>query len=366
MTANLELIRSRWLGRLTSAICFVFPIFVVPIGICGIAPVSKAQITPDGSVGSVVHITGNAATITGGTQRGGNLFHSFSEFSLSPTTINSATFDNAAGVQNIITRVTGGSVSNINGLIQAGGTANLFFLNPNGIVFGSQAALNIGGSFIGSTASSLKFGDGTEYGSIASTPPLLTISQPISLQYGATPGLIRVEGAGHFIYANSDPFQIVRSLRPVGLQVGAGQTLALIGGAVELQGGNLTAEQGQIEIGAVSNSTVSLTPTASGWNFTYPATATLQDVSFSQGASADASGNGGGHIHVQARNINILDGSSLLALTLGDGAGGEVRLDASGVVTVQGEFVSGGYAYFPSSLLAEVDLGATGQGGILS
>ena len=350
MVTSLRFIRSRWLLWLSGAICLSIPM---------IAPASEAQIVPDGSVGSVVSITNGAAMITGGTQRGGNLFHSFSEFSLSPSTVNSARFDNAVGIGNIITRVSGGSISNINGLIETAGTANLFFLNPSGIVFGNQAALRIGGSFIASTADRIRFSDGTEYGAIAATPPLLTISQPIALQYGATPGVIRVEGSGHFIYVNPDPFEIVRSLRPVGLE--AGRTLALIGGKVELQGGNLTA--GQIEIGAVANSIVTLTPTASGWDFTYPTNATFQNVAFSQGASADASGTSGGQIHVQGQNIDVLDGSTLLALTLGKGTGGEVKLDAAGAVTVRGEFVFAGYPYFPSSLLTEVGLGATGQGG---
>ncbi|BAU11075.1 filamentous hemagglutinin family outer membrane protein [Leptolyngbya sp. NIES-3755] len=326
-------------------------------------PIAQAQVTPDNSVGTIVNITGNTADITGGTQQGTNLFHSFSEFSLTSSTVNTARFDNSTGIANIIMRVTGGSISRIDGWIQANGNANLIFLNPNGIIFGEQAALNIGGSFLASTADRLKFGDGTELDTRSTTPPLLTISQPIGLQYGATPAPIRVEGSGHFIFVEPDPFEIVRAFRPVGLGVGTEKTLALIGGRVELQGGNLTAEQGQIEIGAIANSTVSLTSTTSGWNFTYPTNATFQDVVFAQGSSADASGNSGGRVRVQARNVKILDGSSLLALTLGDGTGGLVQVTASESVTLRGEFVFNDFPLLPSSLLTEVNLGATGQGG---
>ncbi|WP_413201423.1 filamentous hemagglutinin N-terminal domain-containing protein, partial [Nostoc piscinale] len=123
---------------------------------CGV----NAQVTPDGTLSTAVSGS-NHYSITIGTRVGNNLFHSFSQFSVPSN--GSAVFNNAADIQNIFSRVTGGNVSRIDGLIQAQGNANLFLLNPSGIIFGKDASLNIGGSFIATTANSIKFADGVEF-----------------------------------------------------------------------------------------------------------------------------------------------------------------------------------------------------------
>ncbi len=148
---------------------------------------ANAQIVPDQTlpIKSVVTKSGLTHTITGGTTRGVNLYHSFQDFSVPIN--NTAYFNNASNIQNIVTRVTGNSASSIDGLIRANGNANLFLLNPHGITFGTKAKLEIGGTFVGSTASNLKLTDGSEFSATnPQAPPLLTTSIIPGLQYGGS------------------------------------------------------------------------------------------------------------------------------------------------------------------------------------
>ena len=186
-----------------------------------------AQVIPDNTVGTTVSPVN---LITGGTRTGNNLFHSFSQFSI--PTGGSAIFNNPVDVQNIFSRVTGNTQSSIDGLIKANGTANLFLMNPNGILFGPNARLQIGGSFVGTTANSIKFVDGVEFRANDITiNPLLTVSLPIGLQFGNNPGIIKVQGST--------------------LQVPNGQSFLLSGNAMEIIG-NITAKGGRVDFASVS------------------------------------------------------------------------------------------------------------------
>ena len=102
----------------------------------GIILPGLSQVTSDGTTNTTIKLNGNNFDILNGIQKGNNLFHSFQEFSIPRGS--SATFNNSTDVVNIINRVTGGNISNIDGLIKANGNANLFLINPAGIVFGEN------------------------------------------------------------------------------------------------------------------------------------------------------------------------------------------------------------------------------------
>jgi filamentous hemagglutinin family protein len=288
------------------------------------------QVTPDGTVSTTVTTPdGKNFDINDGTRRGGNLFHSFKEFSV--PTGGSANFNNTPDVRNIIGRVTGGSISNIDGLIKANGVANLFLLNPAGIIFGPNASLNIGGSFLGSTANSFVFDNGFEFSATdLQAPPLLAINIPIGLRFRNNPGEIvnqsqaSLEGATNTFGSS------------IGLQVESGKTLALVGGNVSLSGGNLTTFGGRIELGSVDgDSLVNLNEIDTGYALGYQDVQKFRDIRLSNGAQVDTTGNGGGVIQVQGKNITLTDQSSIRSGSLSQ-AGGNLIINAAESVKLSG------------------------------
>lgn len=299
---------------------------------------TAAQIVPDTTLpnNSMVPLSCINCEITGGTKRGNNLFHSFEQFSV--LTGGTAYFNNPATIENIISRVTGQSISNIDGLIHAN-DANLFLLNPNGIIFGSNASLNIGGSFLATTADSFLFQNGFVFSaSNPQAPPLLTVNMPIGLQFGKTQGELRNQSlAPRIDFSTGNPVlddegQLILG----GLQVASGKTLALVGGMVNLLRGFLTAPGGRIELGSVSgNSLVNLSKSATGYALDYTGIQNFGDIQLSQGASVDASGDNGGAIQLQGRNITLTDASKVLSRT-GAGRGGTLVINATESVNLSG------------------------------
>ncbi|MGL5805288.1 MAG: filamentous hemagglutinin N-terminal domain-containing protein, partial [Xenococcaceae cyanobacterium] len=274
--------------------------------------------TPDGTVPTVTEQEGNNVEITGGQREGNNLFHSFEEFSL--TTGEEATFLNDTDIENIFTRVTGDAVSNIDGILRAQGNANLFLMNPNGIVFGENASLDIGGSFVGTTANSIEFADGNQFkADDANTKPILTVSVPVGLGFmGNEPGPIVVNGKGNQITPSTSKSPTSVKDNTAGLFVDSGETLALIGGDVNLNGGTIKAPKGKIELGSVGSGSVSFQQADNGLNFGFNNATINRNLALNNLSLLDASGEGKGAISLTGSNINIADASVLLIQNTGD------------------------------------------------
>jgi filamentous hemagglutinin family protein len=308
-----------------------------------------AQLTPDNSLGTERSLL-QGSVITGGAQRGANLFHSFSDFNVdSGQTIY---FANPSGVDRILTRITGNSRSNILGTLGVQGTADLFLMNPNGILFGPNARLDVQGAFVASTANRVLFDQGVAFSTVnPQAPPLLTLNLPIGLQIGATPGgsLINQSRATD---ANN---QIV------GLQVAPGKTIAFVGGDILLAGGYLTAKQGRVELGSVESGQVSLTPINSGWQLGYAGVRQFRDIQLTQASRATIAGNGGNAIQVQAKRLSLTEGSQLDANTLGSTPGGALTVNATDSITLTGQNVDN---TMPSGLVART--GGAGQAGTIT
>ncbi|MBD3884849.1 filamentous hemagglutinin N-terminal domain-containing protein [Phormidium tenue FACHB-886] len=292
-----------------------------------------AQVVPDNALpaGERSQVSGDVdAQIDGGARRGGNLFHSFRGFSV--PTGGSAYFNNAADVQNIFSRVTGGSISNIDGLIRANGTANLFLLNPNGILFGPNASLNIGGSFLATTADAIGFPTGEVFSSDATQPlpsQLLTVNPNALFFNQLTPQpIVNQARFDERVFSRS-------SVSSTGLHVPPGQNLLLVGGAVQFDsgepfsfassprqpllvfflypgrqevqpsGGWLASPSSYVELGAVGGvGTVELSTATSDWQLAIPNGVPRADISFSNGSGIAVRG-ASGSIRVLAQNIDL-------------------------------------------------------------
>ncbi len=334
---------------------------------------TQTQIDSDGTLQSNVNNLGDGLySITGGTRpkNANNLFHSLGNFSVG--TGDTVRFVHDTGVENIITRITGGSPSNIDGTIQTlingshSSSANLFLINPQGMIFGENATLDIGGSFIGSTADSIEFADGKIFS--ASQPnPILTIDVPIGLQYGVEPGNIIIEGTGNstgFANPSIHDYSLRKDFRPPGLQVGEGKTLALIGGNIVLDGGNLTAAQGHIELGSVKEGLVGLDVDNGIFTFDYQGVASFQDIALVNAASVEVSGNSSGTVNFRGQNISLADASAILANTSGDGTGGNITLNGADSVIIAG--VSQNQIPFVTYVSTDTTTSSTGVGADLT
>ncbi|MEG4534189.1 two-partner secretion domain-containing protein [Microcoleus sp. D2_18a_D3] len=293
-----------------------------------------AQIIPDNSLGAESSRTVPATiknlpsdSIEGGATRGVNLFHSFQQFNVGEG--RGAYFANPNGIVNIFTRVTGGNPSNILGVLGVQGNANLFLLNPKGIIFGPNARLDLSGSFLASSADSVVFDNGYQFSS--SNPqsvPLLNVNIPIGLNFRENPGKIINNSAAQALNLPELPPGIPPIFNNMGLGVAPGQTLALVGGNIELNQGIVTASAGQILLGSVASpGLVGFGVTPLGLSLNYDKISNFGNIQLTNNSLINSSGLGGGRVEIRGGNI-ALSGSLIYSLTLGNLDGKNIDINA--------------------------------------
>ena len=277
-----------------------------------------SQITSDGTTDTQVIQNNNVSTITGGVNSGDNLFHSFQDFSIS--TGGEAVFNNAPDISNIISRVTGGNISNIDGLISAEGNANLFLINPAGIIFGANARLDIGGSFYGSTADSILFSEGEFSAVNPSNQPTLIINAPIGLN----------------LRDNAAPISLLGSSQsPIDLRVKTGESFNLIGGNLSLTGGDIVAQKGNINL--VGLSQAGRIEFNRDKSFNIPDAINRSEIgldNFKLQILSTPSGGDNGDINITAQTLTLSNGSRLNNVTQGNGNAGNVNISTINSVSI--------------------------------
>jgi filamentous hemagglutinin family protein len=303
-----------------------FRVFALLCGglLCGVLlAVGQAQVTttirPDGTLGTAVTQHGTVYDITGGTRPGNgpNLFHSFDRFSVG--TNDTARFSGLPGIANILSRVTGGEQSVIDGRLQSMiPGANLYLLNPSGVLFGPNASLDLRGSFHVSTADFLRFADGALFSAHVGEKSTLTVAPLAAFGFlGNTPAAISIQESE--------------------LRVREGKALSFVGGDIEIGPfGSLVAPGGRIQLVSVASpGEVGFSPLEPAPNLQVDTFARLGRIALS-GAFLDTSGNnsiGGGMVVIRGGRLTV-ESSSMFADTQNlDGA--EIGIDIAGVEDIR-------------------------------
>jgi large exoprotein involved in heme utilization and adhesion len=183
-------------------------------------------------------------------------------------------------------------------------------LNPNGIIFGEGARLDLGGSFSATTADSVVFADGFEFSaSDTDEPPLLTVEVPVGLGFAENSGLIAIDGSGNqFFVESSSPIQspiLEVSPNTTGLKTPVGKTIAVLGGPVKFDGAVVTAPSGNIEVGSIEQGLLGINSTPSGLTFDYSNIEKFHNIELTQKTSLNASRLFNGNINLRGNNIDI-------------------------------------------------------------
>ncbi len=307
---------------------------------------AHAGIVTDGTVGQALSLAGPNYAIPAslGTQAGSNLFHSFSTFSIA--TGESASFSGPNGISNIIARVTGGALSTIDGLLQSTiPQANLYLINPSGIVFGPNASLDIGGSFYASTANYVRLAGGGRFDATNPANDILITAPVSAFGFLGAAAPISISGA---------------------LTVPQGASIGLVAGNIDMTGASLLANGGQIAVAAIASGGEVL-DTASGFDSSGISRLGIVSLSGSRldvGEAANAN-SGSGSIYIRGGQISLSAGSSVLSNTV-NGTGGSISLTATGEVQadnslIQAQTAGSGNAGLISIAAAGLTLTNAGQ-----
>ncbi|MFP4578996.1 MAG: filamentous hemagglutinin N-terminal domain-containing protein, partial [Coleofasciculus sp.] len=310
-----------------------------------------AQIIPDETWGAEQSVVQESVIdgamidlITQGATRGANKFHSFEQFDIGEG--QSVYFDSPQGIENIFSRVRGNDASDILGTLGVNGGANLFLINPNGIIFGDNASLDVQGSFVATTANGIQFGEQGFFSTTQSEvpSPLLTVNPSAFLFNQITPGRIESRSVA---FAGYDSFDF-----PLfGLEVPDGQSLLLVGGYIlidgQMFGGGLAALEGRVELAAVAGSgTVGLTVDGNSLSLNVPPEMPRADISLTNGAFVTTADEAGGDIQLWGKQITLTEGSQIGSGAFGEGKGGNLIVNASELVHASG--LNGGF-FAPTS-----------------
>jgi filamentous hemagglutinin family protein len=305
----------------------------------------QSNIVPDNTLDnekSVVNPNFNNSPIevvTGGAQRGQNLFHSFKEFNVSEGRGAYFYIPNA-NIANILTRVTGKNPSEIMGTLGTFGLSqpNLFLINPNGIIFGRNASLDVGGSFVATTANAIRLGErGFFSASEPQTSNLLSI-QPSAFFFNALNRQAAIVNRSTAtnpvlgVFFNGTP-SLPEGATVRGLQVSDGKSMLLVGGDVKLEAeGKLSAYGGRIELGGlVSAGEVGLVINGDTLSLQFPNNIPLSNVSLLDDGRANVIGSGGGSIVVNANLFTATNGGLLSAGTERSRDAGDIIINANNV-----------------------------------
>lgn len=302
-----------------------------------------------------------------GRTEGANLFHSFDTFNIDQS--ETANFLAGTGIDNIITRVTGGETSTINGTIKA--PTNFFLLNTSGIIFGANANLDINGTFHASTADYIEFGDNeiletnapvdatlysappSAFGFTSSNPAAITvtgatlnnngydlslIAGDITINQGAQiqtdNARIQLASMGSAGVASTDTSSMNMDVNMGGININQDSSIDSGGGKIVLRSGKLVMQESRISSDAVSDDSQGIDIVSAG----------SMDMTDATISSATDSEFGGGDIRITAHDLSLnsldMTGSAIITNTSGSGAGADIRINARNIALHNGSKIS--------------------------